>query len=133
MKLLVKYFKHFGFVNRVVWLTVKYNVLYVISGNKKLLDYILYNNSRANLGNSERRNTKDFILIERRIDQILFFWPLLKTCLIRSMIKTTFFRNRFNYLIPINLGVSIQENNLSAHSWIFKDEIVINGKYFKVN
>ena len=34
MKYIVKYFRNFGFVNRVVWLTVKYNVWFIFSSNK---------------------------------------------------------------------------------------------------
>ncbi len=37
MNYLRKYIKNFSFVNRVVWLTVKYNFVLILLSNKRLL------------------------------------------------------------------------------------------------
>ena len=85
MKYIVKYFRNFGFVNRVVWLTVKYNVLLVVLSNKQLIRYIQNENNAVQEEDSELSERK-IRKIARRVDRVIDRLPLRRTCLIRSMI-----------------------------------------------
>ena len=132
MRYIRKYIKHFGFVNRVVWLTVKYNVWYIFSSNKQIIKFILYHNSKSSI-HSINYNLSFLRDIEMKINTIINYLPIYKTCLIRAIVKATFIQEKFNYFIPISLGISFKDNYIKAHSWLFTDQLIISERYNKLN
>lgn len=133
MRYVRKYIDNFWFVNRVVWLTVRQNIIIYLDNEQKLGRKISEHNSNCNNLNS---NTvyKHFRTIENRIDRIIDFLPLRKTCLIRTFVKAEYYKLYLDINLPINLGLAISENELTAHSWItnYKRDSV-HRKFIKVN
>ncbi len=123
MKYIVKYFRNFGFVNRVVWLTVKYNVLLVVLSNKQLMRYI-QNEKKADGARQSELSEHEIRRIARRVDSVIDRLPLRRSCLIRSLVKKKCFLNLFNALIIF--GVKCDKGHLIAHAWLNNTDIKIN-------
>ncbi len=127
MRYLRKYIDNFWFVNRVLFLTLKCNFHIVFLSAKNISKIISVHNSNCNILNSNLLFA-DFRRIDKRIDKIIDVLPFQRTCLLRALIKTDYLRRYAGYYVPINLGVTINDNLLSAHSWIEKE-----GGYCKCN
>jgi len=94
--------KYYLLVFNVIWLTFRYNVVYLLSGNKQLLDYIMKLNGLCSNPNS---TNSEYIVLNyaRKIDKLMDFIPLPTTCLIRSMVKQSILRKK-GIKVMINLG-----------------------------
>ena len=110
-----KYIENFSLVNRVVWLTVKYNLALRIMTNKQLAHYIAKCNNNVVEKEFSQDELKPFYRINRKIEKIIANLPLRKTCLIRGLVKWHYF-SYTNTNVKLSLLVSKSEFELKAHA-----------------
>jgi hypothetical protein len=92
---------------------------------------ILENNDRKS---SSEQRTPSFELkkTSQKIDKTISILPFKKTCLIRSMIKSEFFNTKFDYFLPVQIGISRDNELLLAHSWVEPDYMNSKNTYKKI-
>ena len=117
MRYAKKYIENFRFVNRVVWLTVKYHLSIYLCSSQKIGQKITKHASACNISNPNSVLI-NYQRINKRIDKIVDVLPLRGTCLIRTLVKAEYLRKYEDLFFPIKLGVAINNDGLSAHSWI---------------
>lgn len=114
----MKIIKILKFVGLIFWLTLKMNFYFLFSNEKKIgsllqkyneLDYSNYFGNNSNISKIK----KDI----KKIDLIINYLPLKKTCLIRSLVKKEYFKIN-NIFIRIMIGVKKENDKMLAHAWI---------------
>ncbi len=110
-----KYVENFGFVNRVVWLSLKYYFFLKLFNSKYIMRFIESCNKIYVIKKTQSYNQK---LILSRIEKVLNLLPINISCILKSIIIHKYLKERYNVHFMIRLGVDIENNGLIAHSWL---------------
>lgn len=109
MVYIVKYFRNFWFINMVTIFVIKYNFLLLLS-DKRIGCYIKkINDFEENLFFSFSQKLYVYNQI-RKLDKVLRFIPLKKTCLIRSLLYQRFTKNIYHSKILFLKDIETNEN-----------------------
>ena len=113
-----KYVENFGFVNRVVWLTLWYSLLVIFISNRRLIKVI---NKRKNNNDKDSFISESDIIkinyLDRTVDKLIYISPfkISKGCLVRTLVKKSIIKSKFDYDMSMNFFIKFKKNLLFAH------------------
>ena len=107
-----KYVENFGFVNRVVWLTLKYKIFLLTASNKKIIDHLIHLKSVITEKKHNDINAEGLGVLTKKI---LGKMPFNVSCLLKSIVLTITLKKYTD--IHIKIGLKYKGNHLVAHAW----------------